>query len=235
MINKNIKKQGKNITLIGSFNPKIFHPEWFFINKLISEQEREAAEIRFMTNDVAVFKTEWLIIEAIRGRFSASAISDISYEQLRDLVGGTFELLNHTPVTMLGYNYDFDFEISDRDYWHEIGYFLSGKRYLWGKILPNPGLVHLNVESPMDEKIDFITRKMSVAVYPSNRKVCATGLHIHINDHFEVKDKDKCRSAVIVETVLKERWSLSQKETKAIVKDVLAFIEEGIGNAGKDS
>lgn len=230
MIGKNIIKQGRNITLIGSFNPKIFHPEWFFINKLISEKEKESAEIKVMTNDIAVFTTEWLIIETLQERFSASAISDISYEQLRDLVNGTFELLNHTPVTMMGYNYDFDYQIQNREYWHQIGYFLSGKKYLWGKIFKNPGLRSLTIESPEEETIDFITRKTTVMLSPSDNKVCETGLHIHINDHFEVKDKEKCRSAILVETIIKERWDESQKMTEKLVNDIFQLIKEGIKN-----
>jgi len=233
MINKTIKKQSRNITLIGSFNPKIFHPEWFFLNNLIRKQEKEAAEIRFITNDVASFKMEWLIIEVMRERFSASAIGDVSFEQLRDLILGTFELLNHTPVTMVGFNYDYDFEVSDKAYWHEIGYFISGKSNLWGKVLPDPRLLSLNIESPMEESIDFITRKLSVTVSPSSKNVIETGLHFHVNDHFEAKDKEKSITAAIVGTVLKERWDVSQKYAEAAVMSALQLIMEGIGKDGK--
>lgn len=230
MINKNINKQGRNITLIGSFNPKIFHPYWFFANKLIREQEKETSKIEIITNDVAVIKMEWLQIEVIRNRFSASATSDISYEQLRDLVAGTFELLTHTPITMVGFNYDFDFKALDENNWHKIGHFLSRKSSLWDGLVQNAGLATLIVSSPEEETLSNIKRKIQIEVCPTKREILATGLHFHINDHYELEDKSKGESADIVSVVLKERWDESQKKAESVALKVIDRIIEGINN-----
>ena len=96
--------QGMSIVLVGSFNPKIFHPAWFAAQKLIREKEAEEANIEVVTPAVAKFSLDWMRLQVIQEQFVVETTQEPYYEILRDLVVGAFSFLNHTPVTMLGIN-----------------------------------------------------------------------------------------------------------------------------------
>ena len=49
---------GGSIVLLGSFNPKIFQPEWFFRQELLSEDEVKDADIKVIAPQISHFETE---------------------------------------------------------------------------------------------------------------------------------------------------------------------------------
>ena len=51
---------GVEIVLVGSFNPPIFHPEWFAKYGIINSAEKDAAEIELIHREFAFFRMEWL-------------------------------------------------------------------------------------------------------------------------------------------------------------------------------
>jgi hypothetical protein len=44
---------GVEIVLVGSFNPKIFHPAWFAAQKLISQEAADESNVEVVTNDIS--------------------------------------------------------------------------------------------------------------------------------------------------------------------------------------
>lgn len=91
-----------SIVIRGDFNPAIFQPAWFAAEKLIGEKEAEAANVQIVHRDAAIFSADWLSLEVTQDRFSASTSHEQYVEPLQDLVIGTFILLSHTPLRMLG-------------------------------------------------------------------------------------------------------------------------------------
>ncbi len=94
--------QGVSIVLLGDFNPKIFQPAWFAAQDLIRQQEADEADIKIIHPEVVSFATgQWLALEVTRERFVVSTTQDPYSKVMRDLVVGSFELLQHTPLYKL--------------------------------------------------------------------------------------------------------------------------------------
>lgn len=129
--------QGMSIVLVGSFNPKIFHPAWFAAQKLIREKEAEEANIELITPAVAKFNLDWIRLQVIQEQFVVETAQEPYYEILRDLVIGTFSFLNHTPITMLGINVQKHFRMHSDEEWHALGHELAPKEKYWTPVLKN--------------------------------------------------------------------------------------------------
>src|SRR5688572_8331526 len=94
---------GPSIVLLGSFNPAIFHPEWFARHGLLREDEGKA-DLDVVSPPVASFSLDWLKVQVTGDRFIATA-EDVGHSlPLRDLVIGTFTYLEHTPIRGVGLN-----------------------------------------------------------------------------------------------------------------------------------
>ncbi|MBI4309132.1 MAG: hypothetical protein HY591_02255, partial [Candidatus Omnitrophica bacterium] len=140
MIKPQIKERSSNIVLIGDFNPHIFQPAWFVSQKLIGIQEGESAKVEIVHSDLAIFSLEWLRLEVTRTRLLAVTRDDRFHEILKDLIVGTFSILSHTPVRMMGINNTWECIINDEETWHNVGHRLAPKD-IWNKVMDNPGPV----------------------------------------------------------------------------------------------
>jgi hypothetical protein len=206
-----LKERSLNIVLIGDLNPHIFQPEWFVIQKLLGEQEGSSAKIEIIHSDIAVFNIDWLRFESTRTRLVATTRDDRYHEVLRDLIVGTFTVLSHTPLKMLGINTTFDYLVNDEKTWHGIGDTLAPKD-IWKKMMDNPGLSQLAIASKAVET-DNCKNIVRVTVGPVNVKL---GLRIHINDHYELIAKDKSLGSGEIIDILKKEWDASQKKAISI-------------------
>lgn len=219
MTQPQIKEHKLNIVLLGDLNPHIFQPSWFVLQKLLGEKEGESAKVEIIHSDIAVFNLDWLRFEVTRERLVATTRYDQYHEVLRDLLVGTFTILSHTPLKMLGINNTFDYTINDEKTWHGIGDKLAPKD-IWGKIMEGPGLRSLMIESKNAEK-DYFRNIVRVTVSPTKVKL---DLRININDHYElIETKGEFLGSNGIVDILKNEWVNSQK--KAInIKD--KFFEE---------
>jgi hypothetical protein len=95
---------GSSIVILGAMNPAIFHPFWFAANKLIRETEASEADILIASKEVSDFRLDWLHVQVVSDRFLAEVNDAANHGPLRDLVTGTFTLLEHTPLTAMGLN-----------------------------------------------------------------------------------------------------------------------------------
>lgn len=137
--------EGVGIVLVGSFNPKIFQPAWFAAENLIRKEEAQAANIELIHPQVARFSLDWLQLQVTEEQFSATTTQSSFYEPLRDLVLGTFRLLRHTPVRMMGLNRDSHFRMPTEEAWHAFGHRLTPKEP-WAGVLKEPGMRSLTME-----------------------------------------------------------------------------------------
>ena len=123
-----------NIVFLGDFNPKIFQPAWFAAENLIRQRESEDAKIEIIHPEIVVIIFDWGRLEVTRDRFVLSTKQDPYYEILRDLVIGTFRLLRHTPIKMVGINTEMHFRMRSIKEWHDFGHLLAPKE-IWKGIL----------------------------------------------------------------------------------------------------
>ena len=114
--------QAVNIVLRGQFNPAIFHPTWFAAQNLIRPQEAESADVKIIHANLAVFDIEWLQVSITQDRFMVATSQEAYYEVLRDLAVGTFTLLNHTPLQVMGINQEFHYALESEQAWHTVGW-----------------------------------------------------------------------------------------------------------------
>src|SRR5712692_636067 len=118
---RNPEISGSASTLIGSFNPKIFQPEWFARRGLLPVAEAEAADVKLISPPVSHFETERFVLQITAERFIAFSKPNTNAVPLRDLVQGAFFILEHTPVTAMGLNFQMHFAMESVENWHQIG------------------------------------------------------------------------------------------------------------------
>src|SRR5262245_20635588 len=119
---KNAALEAISIVLLGKFNPAIFQPAWFGAQGLLRPAEAENAKIELIRPEFSKFATDWFNLEVIDARFSAFTKNTSMYEALKDLVIGTFRLLQHTPVHQLDLISEAHIRVEKEEEWHALGH-----------------------------------------------------------------------------------------------------------------
>ena len=195
--------EGVGIVLVGAFNPRIFQPAWFAAENLIREEEAQAAKIELIHRQVTIFSLDWLHLQVTDEQFVVTTTQSSFYEPLRDLVLGTFRLLRHTPIRMMGLNRDCHFRMPSEEAWHTFGHRLTPKEP-WAGILKEPGMRSLTMEGLRPDNLKGYIR---VRVEPSVR--VHPGVFINVNDHYEVKDATTVRGCDEIIDILDHEWQSS--------------------------
>ncbi len=207
--------ESAGIVLVGAFNPQIFQPAWFAAEDLIREEEAQAAKIELVHPQVACFSLDWLHLQVTNEQFAATTTQNAFYEPLRDLVLGTFRVLRHTPIRMMGLNRDFHFRTLSEEDWHAFGHRLTPKE-LWAKVLKKPGMRSLTMEGTRPDSYKGYIR---IRVEPSVR--IHLGIFINVNDHYEVNDVTSARGCDEIVDILEREWESSLERAIGIVSTLL--------------
>jgi len=213
-----IVRQGVNIVIRGQFNPAIFHPAWFQAQKLVRSQEADAAKIEVIQQDVAIFTMEWLQFRIVGDRFQVGTTQEAFYEPLRDLVIGVLDILNHTPLRVMGLNRDFHFRLESEKAWHAVGHRLAPKED-WQGALIDPGLMSLTMQG---KRPDLSPGYIQVKVEPSSQ--IQYGVYIETNDHYELHSASETTAppgeAV---KILSEQWAASMSRSLEIANKIASI------------
>lgn len=207
--------QGLSFVLVGDFNPTIFHPLWFSHHELIGEHEGGAAKIEVVHNDISVFDLDWMRLQVTRDRFELTTLQEPYFEVIRDLVIGTFQLLEHTPVKALGINHQLHFKMKDADEWHGLGHRLAPKE-CWNKVLEKPGMQKVSIKG---ERTDGYKGNILVTVEPSSK--LKYGTYFAINDHYEADTTAGKSGVKYLVNIIKENWTQSMDRSYNITQTVL--------------
>jgi hypothetical protein len=203
---------GASIVLVGSFNPGIFQPAWFEKQQLLPATETSSANIEAISNDLTIFTMAWLRIEVVNERFVAKTEDESKFGPLRDLVIGTFRLLEFTPVGQMGLNREIQYRIPTEDAWHSIGHKLAPKEP-WLKYVSTPGMKSLTMEARRDDSRDGLFNIIVKPVLKQQLPAKDWLVQVSFNDHVELgADKtalDACH-------VLEEDWDKSLVRSAAI-------------------
>jgi len=210
--------QGVNIVLRGQFNPAMFHPAWFAAQNLIRQQEAEAAEIKIIHPDAAIFDVEWLQIRVTRDRFQAASVQEAYYETLRDVVIGALTVLNQTPLRVMGINRNFHYGLESEKAWHVIGDRLAPKQD-WDEILNSPGMKGLSMQGL---RPDDYTGYILVNVGPSDQ--ADFGVYVEVNDHYELTSGPEIPADTSnIVAILSENWQESMKRSMDITTKIVGL------------
>ena len=208
-----IASEGISIVLVGSFNPGIFQPAWFAAQDLIRSEEADEAEIELVRPEISAFRLEWLHMQVLHERFIATTDRTASFEVLRDFVVGTFSVLEHTPVTKLGLNYDRHFEMKSEEAWHKLGRRLAPRSH-WEQGLKEPGLRSMTMQGV---RPDELGGAIFVKVEPSVK--VKFGVYVSLNDHYELGQADEgLASAETATQLIQEHWDAFLERNEQICR-----------------
>lgn len=205
--------QGMNIVLLGDFNPKIFQPAWFAAENLIRASEAEAANIEIINPEIAIFNLDWLQVQITRDRCAYSTAQEPYYEVIRDLCLGTFKLLKHTPIRIMGINWQVHFRMRSIEDWHNLGHKLAPKD-LWNTILKEPGMQSLTIQGTRE---DGYKGHLRVKTEPSVK--VSPGVFIQVNDEYQADDPIIGSEKII--SILESSYNQSKKKAGEIIHALL--------------
>jgi len=220
------------IVLVGSFNPPIFHPEWFARNGLISDIEKEAAEIELIHRALTLVRIEWLSIQVEPQRFIVET-REAPFIRLSDFVVKAFkECLNHTPIGMMGINRSVHFSVSDENTRNRIGKKLAPQEP-WGEwaaaiegksIEKRGGMTSLVMEQREldDRKKGHIRAKLE----PSTEIKNYSGIFMEINDHYESENPLQSQGSEEMIAILEQQFEISIKRSEWIIDQIMSLKEQ---------
>jgi hypothetical protein len=209
----NVEVSGSAITLLGSFNPAIFQPQWFARQGLLSALEAENADIKLIAAQVSHFETERFVLQVLAERFLVASKPSADPSPLRDLVSGTFFILEHTPVTAMGLNRQLHVPMESEADWHRLGDRLAPKEGWKGILEGRPGLLSLSV---MTTKEGLPGAQFNIKVEPSQR--LKFGAYFETNEHYPASKEEPLKGLM---KTLGERWEEVPTYASKVVEHIL--------------
>jgi hypothetical protein len=186
----------------------------------MSAEEAETAKIEVVHNQIALFETPWYRIQVTPDNFDVTAAGRPFAELVRDLAYGTFSVLRHTPMTMLGMNNFQHFQTKSEDTWHDIGHRFAPKDF-WADLLREPGMQSLVIRGRRpDEWVGWV----DVRVEPS-LVVRPNGVFVHVNDHVQLDDREAPEGALKLMNVLQESWGSASERAAIVIEAVKALAQ----------
>lgn len=203
---------GKNIQVLGHFNPPLFVPRWFADVGLLPEAEATAAG-EFIHEEVAQFNTDWVTVSVTKDRMAVSTTRLSHIEPLRDLVVGTLDLLSHTPTSVFGINHDFLLDFEDRESFDEFGWTLVPPTN-WPE-LNRPGMALTMLQGVrQDEREGYVRVKVEPFLDGQLRVV------VGVNDHYQVEAAHASTATPKIVQIIAERWFDSIEEADRICESL---------------
>lgn len=141
MNNKEIVAERKqySIVIIGSFNPEMFHPQWFNRQGIISQEDMEFAIDQnsqsplVVAPQLTIFRTPQMTVQIDTKRFEVKADKE-PLISLIDFVTKTFENLSSYSIKAFGFNFIANYKAESKEEYHKIGDLLAPKGY-WEELL----------------------------------------------------------------------------------------------------
>lgn len=182
MVDKNLvpEIEGMTIVVAGDFNPAIMHPQWFASNGLIRDEDAGNAEIEIVHKRVSNFRTESFSLQVTDDRFAIQSEDPTMFLPIRDLVVGTFSILEHTPVRAFGLNRYEHIPMESETAWHALGDFFVPKAP-WNELMDRPGTRIVAVSGHRKGADDAI---VELKIQPSSKT--QNGVHLHLHEHYDI-------------------------------------------------
>ena len=184
------------IAILGSFNPAIFHPLWFKMNKLIRDDEADGAKLNITHSDVSDFSIDWFQLIVLKDRYTISSTDNAHFEPMRDLVIGNFTILEHTPVSKLALIRQMHFKMPSIEKWHSFGHLIAPKE-IWKGKMKKPGLRSIIIE----DSIENPEGSFIVKIDPSTK--VTPGVYIEVIHHYDKIKESKAENMI---KLLKDRF-----------------------------
>jgi hypothetical protein len=213
---------GAGIVLTGSFNPAIFQPAWFARQNLLPQTEADTADVKAIVHQFCDFETGRFHIQVTNERFAVLTKADANPAPLRDLVLGTFYILEHTPVSALGLNRHMHFSLPSMDVWNQVGHKLAPKEP-WKEIMKGHiglrALIIQNESAPPEGETALPKgATLTVKLEPSTQ--IKYGVYFDTNENYPAPATDGLKSLM---EVVRERWEGAYDDAHQIADRILAW------------
>ncbi|NNN06110.1 MAG: hypothetical protein HKL90_09450 [Elusimicrobia bacterium] len=214
---REIKKKQTALVLVGAFNPAVYQPWWFEMNKLVGSGTANAAEIKIVHDQVTQFSMGWAEIQVTQNRFTIGTSDESREEALIDLARSTC-LLTHDAISAFGINTATHFTVEDDAMLDKIGHSLVPKDYAWKGILKEPKTHTVVVQ---EAHSDATPGLLSIRIEGS--VLYRPGIFVGLNDHFETADKatGKPIASSKAMKLLDEQWPSTMTKSREIVAKLM--------------
>jgi hypothetical protein len=105
--------------------------------------------------------------------------------------------------------------MSSESAWHDFGHLLAPEEP-WEGLLEKPGLLNVTVQGV---RTDDYTGHIQVQAQPSKR--IQHGVHLGVNDHYQLKDESFLAGATGIMEILRSKWIDSQEKSKQIINNLM--------------
>src|SRR5262249_16053988 len=141
-------------------------PNLLLKEQLITDSDFSGLAIDLLLPDIASFKFEWMNLLVDTNRLTASTtLASPMPEPVRDFAIDFSRDISTGPITSMGINTDFHFQVEDNDKWHNIGHTLVPKEALCNKITREPGMQSVAIKSKRDDNLDgYIVTKVEPSI-----------------------------------------------------------------------
>jgi hypothetical protein len=218
-----------SIVLVGNFNPSIFHPEWFIRHEIVPSWNYSG---RNFTGDEVVpavlpdlAQVEFQDkrnLHVMLNKFTLRCARASEYLTIKDIVTSTFNILQETPITQMGMNYQAIIQLTSKELWLKFGEQMAPKSP-WLTAAPyindlekekkdSLGLLEMTMQMPRPDDLKGHIRPTLKAVDSASQK-----LSISINNHVEIEDT----SATTMIDYLNNHWEPALEFADAFVEKVL--------------
>jgi hypothetical protein len=224
------ERDDSSIVLVGALNPAIFQPMWFAVYDLIGREEAENAEVGVVHNDITQFRASNLRIQVEPGRFMITC-ETAHRIRLKDLVAQCFgHLLPHTPIRMVGLNRELHYSCGSLEKRTAFGRRLAPREPWgeWGALIDQNATEHPDKQggmtrltmrnSPRQDDYDGYTQ---VDISGSGLLRDHSGIHVRVNDHFEVKAEPERQTAIAAVELIGEAWERSVRVGEEIFNSLM--------------
>ncbi len=222
--------QSVSIAVVGNLNPPIFTPAWLRLNDIIDDTELEAAKTVVVHPEITDFTIGTLQVQVIPQKISIST-SELPFVHVADMMSAIFGgLLTHTPVHMLGINFQIHFNLNSGDQRTRLGRRLApidpwGN---WGRKLDAEdrafigGLRSLTMEEETPNKGSHGGYRR-VQIEPSlfSEQLKTSGVFMAVNDHYELNRSTTTTQDLL--TTIEKNFDKSLSISIRIVSDMMNF------------
>lgn len=234
MATRNPEVFGSSIVAVGAFNPAIFTPDWLERNKLIGEDDADAARqlsSLVVSQQVCQFETDWFSLQVLEDRFSLTSKGALT-PALKDLAVGIFTLLAHTPITAVGLNFTGHYKLDSEKEYHKVGDVLAPKD-IWDKLYPgeneSAGMAELTIRiQPCSRgQVPKSGDEKRITVQPSGR-LKSNGVFFAQNDHHAVvvQDEDTFTAAERTAQIIDLYWQSTWEESLRVFDGIISLALE---------
>jgi hypothetical protein len=223
-----IIREEASIVLIGSMNPKIFHPEWFIRKEIVEEWDYSQDEVVSLPDLAQIELPNERKLTVFLNKFSILTPLATEYQSIKDLVIHTFSLLSETPINQIGMNFNSVIKIPDEgkwiqfgrnlapaDCWRQAAAFIDGIDESKQKEF---GLWDLTMNLPRPDDLEGYIRP-KINVFPQAGRYT---LQFSINNHVEVKDSNANSMIKVLESHWDQSLVFAEELTKNIMESQLS-------------